>query len=670
MKKIRFKVVVFKVISRIRCHWADHYKRYATILISMLLLFTELFTSLAPLQRCVGFWVANMPEFELSAIVGKRGAERFQNLDDVMKSYIQPNTIYDTNGEVIARMDSPDNIPYFLQNYLVILENNRFYDTYVVDWTGVIRAMITDIVHGDFVQGASGIIQQFSRGIILQNDRKFWLRKMKEVLISYGLSYKYSHQKLLHYYMSSVFLGSFNSPPIQIRGLKRGADELFGQDITKITKPQGLALITLISSPNTYLKNKTAFQIRYNHLAYSLRNRKIISEDEYQRIINNIPIIDTTKVKLRAAKIAYRKQIVDQLNSLDNNSPLIQTTIDLNVVESAHKTLTKAVGDFTKETGIRDLDGFMIVARNDSLLAIIGSAQTGDGYMNNSDIRSAWRPGSLVKPLIYSEFISEGGNIYQKLPAGGPKTFKVSDGIWTVKNYSNRDNDPHDQKAINALARSNNVAAAYLAVNYGDSLQKRLHKAGADSTFSHHPATFIGADAPKPLDLFRLLQTYVPPYGKIPDHFIEIKNDTSHYVTLFDTGVARETAYCLENALRDSRGTLHFTEGLYNWNDTEFLGKTGTAQQSTSAGLFVVRPGGVSVLMGVFSRSGKSLRYLNGGAIQGASLAPYMQHFFKTASINGRINGRFDFRRDEFHAKKDHIVKKLKSWFDKIKAIF
>jgi penicillin-binding protein 1A len=636
----------------------------------MSLLFVELFTSMSPLQRCIGFWVANMPEFELSAIVGKKGAERFQKLDEVMKSYIQPNTIYDTNGRVIARMDSPGNIPYFLQKYLVELENSRFYDTYVVDWTGVFRAILTDIGHGEFVQGASGIIQQFSRGIILQNDRKFWERKMREVLISYGLSYRYSHRKLLHLYISSVFLGSFNSPPIQIRGLKRGAYEIFGKNITKISKPEGLALITLISSPNTYLKNKTAFQIRYKHLAYSLRNRKLISEDEYHHLINNIPAIDTTKVKLRSAKVAYRKQIVDQLNSLDYNSPLIQSTIDLGVVDAARNTLTEAVGDFTKETGIRDLDGFMIVARNDSLLAIIGSVQTGDRYMNNSNIRSAWRPGSLVKPLIYSEFISEGGNIYQKLPASGPRTFKIADGIWTVKNYSKRDNDPHDQKAINALARSNNVAAAYLAVNYGDSLQKRLQRAGADSTFSHHPATFIGADAPKPLNLFRLLQTYVPPYGKIPGHFIELKNDTSHFIPLFDPGVARETAYCLGNALRDSKGTLHFTEGLYNWNDAEFLGKTGTAQQSTSAGLFVVRPGGISVLMGIFSRSGKSLRYSTGGAIQGASLASYMQHFFEAPSIKSRIHGRFDFRRDEFHAKKNHFVKKLKNWFDKIKAIF
>lgn len=658
------------IVSRGRTFLVRHYKASSVFLIATLMLFIELFTPLAPVERCIGFWVTHMPAFELSAFVGKKGAERFKNLNTLMKSYTQPNTIYDTNGIIITKAESTGSTPAFFKKYLISLENHRFNDTYVIDWSGVIRAAYTDISRGHFVEGASGIIQQFSRGIILQNDKKFWLRKGKEVLISYGLGYRYSHQRLLHYYMSSLFLGSFQTPAVQIRGVQQGAYELFGKDISEISKPEGLAIITLIGSPNTYLKNRPDFVARYIRLAKSLNGKKTISKADLITLINNIPSIDTSKVKKRALQVEYSDQIANQIRPFAPDSSVIHTTIDLQVTKAARNALTSAVKSFRKQTGVSDLDGFIVVAHYDSILAVVGSAQTGDNYMNNLDIRSAWRPGSLVKPLIYSEYISQGGNIYQKLPAMGPKTFEVPNGsAWTVKNYSPKDNYPGKQAAIKTLARSNNVAAAYLAVNYGDSLRNQLEKAGSDSTFSQYPATFIGADAPKPINLFRLLQTYVPPYGKIPNHFIMIKSDTSGYKSLFTPEVARETAYCLTFALDDPRGTLHFTERYYHWNDDEYLGKTGTAQKNTSAGLFITRPNGVSVLMGVFSRHGAPLKYASGGAIQGASLAPYMQRLFEESSIRNRIKGQFHFGHDEFKARTHYYVQKLKNVFKKVTSI-
>lgn len=656
---------VLNLILKTRDTFSRHRKLGILLLSVFLLLFLELFTPLAPIERVTGLWVSTMPNFELSLIVGKKNAERYQNLNAEMEQYIQHHTVYATNGKIISRADSAGSTPAFLKKYLVDLENSRFYHTFVIDWPSVFRAAITDIYHGRFVEGASGIIQQFSRGIVLQNDRKFWVRKIREILIGYGLASRYTHQQLLHFYMSSLFLGSFRHPAVQIRGMRRGAKEIFDKNISQITKPEGLALITLISSPNTYLKNKKAFEHRYKRLASSLRKRNIIKPTVYQGLIKNIPSIDTSKVKSRALKIEYHQQIVNQLRPDFGDSTNYHSTIDLNVTSVARNALVSAVDNFKKQTGIKDLDGFMIVAHYDSLLAMIGSAQNGDKYMNNINIRTAWRPGSLVKPLIYSEYIRQGGNIYQKLPAFGPKTFDTPDGTWTVKNYSPVDNNPPRQEAINALARSNNVAAAYLAVNYGDSLREQLHKAGYDSTFSKYPATFIGANAPRPIKLFHLLQAYVPPYGKIPTHFITNKNAKSGFFKLFPRGVARETAYCLGFALKDQRGTLHFTENRYHWDVADFLGKTGTAQRNTSAGLFIVRPNGVSVLMGVFSRSGKPLKYSTGGYLQGASLAPYMQQFFRSPSIQKRITGQFHFERDEFQAKKSYYEHRVKTFFQK-----
>ncbi len=659
-------VFIDPIREKLQLTLEHHPRKVITGLIVLLILFLELFTPAAPLQRCAGFWVAHMPRFGLSMLVGSNAADRFENLDTVMNKYIETRTIYDANGEVIAKADDPDSIPSFLKNYLISIENGRYDDTYVIDWSGFMRAVATDISSGGFAQGASGIIQQFSRGIILKNDRKFWTRKGKEALISLGLSHRYSHEKLLNFYMASVFLGSFSDPAVQIRGLKRGAYEIFDKDISEITKPEALALVALISRPNLYLKNTQAFKHIYLRRAAFLRSRNIISQADYQDMIHNVPVINISDVKKRALFLENRKQIADQIEPTDTGRGPIYSTIDLKVTALAHRTLTSAIQNFKKKTGIDDLDGFIVVAHYDSILAAVGSAEQGARYMNNLRIISAWRPGSLVKPLIYSEYISQGGDISKKLPAEGPKDYQTIDGTWTVKNYSSRDNSPSKQPAIMALARSNNVAAAYLAVNYGDSLYQRVHKLGVDSTFTPYPATFIGADAPVPLNLFRLLQAYVPPYGRIPHHFITEKNDVSPYDSLFSYETARETAFCLTYALKDPMGTLHFAENQYHWSDADFLGKTGTAQENTSAGLFIVRPNGLSVFMGIFSRSGKSLTYTSGGAIQGASLVPYMQHFFASPAITKRIKGHFDFNANEYLDRDPLFVQKIKSIFHKV----
>ena len=653
--------------TRIQIFIEKHVKGILLILTGLACLFVELFTPLAPVERFTGFWVAHMPEFELSMFVGKNAANRFENLDTMMDYYIRKNTVYDAGGRVITKADSPDSIPAFLGKYLLSIENGRYYDTYVVDWRGIIRAAGTDLSKGYFAEGASGIIQQFSRGIILHDDKKFWRRKEKEVLIGLGLADRYTHRQLLHFYMSSVFLGSFARPAVQIRGVQEGAYDLFGKDISKVTRPEALALVSLISRPNLYLKSTSDFREVYQKRAAFLVSRHIISQPVYRHLIQKMPEIDTTAVKARALNLEYQKQITDQLKPVAGNHNPIHSTVDLQVTKAARNVLTSAVKSIGKETGIKDLDGFIAVAHYDSILAMVGSAQRGDRYMNNLEIRSAWRPGSLVKPLIYSEFISQGGNIHEKLPADGPKTFNTTGGEWTVKNYSSQDNTPSMQPAIDALARSNNVAAAYLAVGYGDSLQQRLHKAGIDSTFSPYPATFIGADATKPMNLFRLLQAYVPPYGEIPDHFITEKSDISPYAPLFSYDVARQTAYCLTYALKDPKGTLHFTEDRYDWNSTDYLGKTGTAQANTSAGLFVARPNGLSVLMGLFSRSGKPLNYRSGGSVQGASLAPYLHQLFETPSVSSRVKGQFNFKPYDNH--EPVFVQTLNSFFNKVGSV-
>src|ERR1043165_3785148 len=80
------------------------------------------------------------------------------------------NTVYDVDGKIYSRLAGANRIkvslsevsPFFI-NALLAREDSRFYEHKGVDWKGILRALVRDILSRSAKEGASSITQQLAR---------------------------------------------------------------------------------------------------------------------------------------------------------------------------------------------------------------------------------------------------------------------------------------------------------------------------------------------------------------------------------------------------------------------------------------------------------------------------------------------------------------------------
>jgi membrane peptidoglycan carboxypeptidase len=160
-------------------------------------------------------------------------------------------TIEYADGSVMARVGTQNRtivklkqVPDTVRWAVLAAEDRGFYHEPGVSITGTIRAAFTDIFGGD-TQGGSGITQQYVKNAYL-NDSRTLTRKIKELMIAIKLSREYSKDKILEFYLNTVYFGR------GAYGIAAAARTYFGVDVSKLTTAQGALLAALLRSPGYY----------------------------------------------------------------------------------------------------------------------------------------------------------------------------------------------------------------------------------------------------------------------------------------------------------------------------------------------------------------------------------------------------------------------------------
>ena len=128
----------------------------------------------------------------------------------------QSTKIYDRSGEVVLyelhgdekrTVVSFDQIPDVVKETTLVAEDANFYNEPAFDWRGILRALITNIQQGQFVQGGSTITQQLAKNVFLSADKTI-TRKIKELILSVELESKYNKNEILSLYLNQIPYGS------------------------------------------------------------------------------------------------------------------------------------------------------------------------------------------------------------------------------------------------------------------------------------------------------------------------------------------------------------------------------------------------------------------------------------------------------------------------------
>ena len=210
-------------------------------------------------RRIVGYLI----NICLLCIVGVTGYVlviylRMPSLDAILHETRAPAVMFmDKNGNEIRStgriMGTPvsvENIPPYVWQSIVAIEDKRFFDHGPIDSRGVLRALFVNLFRGHFAAGGSSITQQTAKNIFL-NRHKTISRKVQELILSYWLENRFDKNQVLDLYMNRVSLVG------GMRGIDAASRVMFQVPAEKMSLAQATQIAAMLKAPTTYspLKN-------------------------------------------------------------------------------------------------------------------------------------------------------------------------------------------------------------------------------------------------------------------------------------------------------------------------------------------------------------------------------------------------------------------------------
>lgn len=146
---------------------------------------------------------------------------------------------------------SLDQIPTYLQEAVIAVEDSRFYDHNGIDLKGIVRAAVTGITSGHFSQGASTITQQLIKNSIFPNfnQETRWEsveRKIQEQYLAVQIEKEVSKEEILENYLNTINLGQ------NTLGVQAAANRYFGKDVSELTLSECAVIAGITKNPTGY----------------------------------------------------------------------------------------------------------------------------------------------------------------------------------------------------------------------------------------------------------------------------------------------------------------------------------------------------------------------------------------------------------------------------------
>ena len=338
-------------------------------------------------------------------------------------------------------------IPIFLQNALIAIEDSRFYEHSGIDVRGVTRAMVKDVIKMKMAEGGSTITQQLIKNKYFSGKKTF-KRKIKEGLLALEYERKYTKKQILEMYFNEVYFGN------GAWGIVQAARLYFDKNPQDLTEAECALLAGVPKAPARYspLGKPEVTRNRKNLVLKRMAELKMITRSQEKKIrFQNIAVIQPGGAPYYLSHISgklverYGAEIIEQ-GGLD-----VITAMDMNMQRLAEKVLRESIGRISPQ-----LQGVLLslAPLTGDVLAVAGGTDFKRSPYNRAFFAKR-QPGSTIKPLIYAAAL-EKGITASSIWNDDPVTYLRSEHeTWKPRNYGNihYGNLPFRQ----ALAYSDNI---------------------------------------------------------------------------------------------------------------------------------------------------------------------------------------------------------------------
>ncbi len=162
--------------------------------------------------------------------------------------------IYDPHGVEIQELHTAnanriyveiDQIPQYLKDAVVDIEDERFYSHNGIDLRGMLRAVFVNLKEGDISEGASTITQQVIKNTLLTTEQTF-TRKIQEQYLAVQLEKELDKDKILELYLNTSPFGRGTN------GVQAAAKRYFNKDVSELTLAESACIAGITQLPSYY----------------------------------------------------------------------------------------------------------------------------------------------------------------------------------------------------------------------------------------------------------------------------------------------------------------------------------------------------------------------------------------------------------------------------------
>ena len=346
------------------------------------------------------------------------------------------NTVFDVDGKIYSRLAGANRLkvalnevsPFFV-DAVIAREDTRFFEHGGIDWRGIARALIKDILSASAKEGASSLTQQLARNSLPLGGRTL-SRKILEAMVALRIERDFTKQQIIELYINRIYFGS------GCYGVQTASMAYFGKDAAKLNLSEAAVLAGLIRSPNRFspLKNPEGAALQRNTVLDRMLELKKITAAQAEQA--KLAKVTSNPKRLPQVQENYAMDAVQRdLNLLltpdqiDNGGLFIYTTLDPTVQATATQALETQLGkiehqsnfhhptkasyrppDEGEDSSMPYLQGALVAIDNTSggIRALVGGRDYAQSKFNRALAPANRQVGSAFKPFVYTLAFTHG----------------------------------------------------------------------------------------------------------------------------------------------------------------------------------------------------------------------------------------------------------------------
>jgi penicillin-binding protein 1A len=405
-------------------------------------------------------------------------------------------TILDDHGRIIARrgltheaMVKVEDLPDYVPNAFIAIEDRRFREHIGLDPIGMIRAALQNMVAGHVVQGGSTLTQQLAKNLYLDPNRTFD-RKIQEAMLALYLESHYSKNQILTLYLNRVYFGAGTY------GIEAASEKFFGKHAGELSLTEAAMLAGSVKAPTRYnpLSDTDASLARADVVLDAMKDAGFIGARDHELAEANRPRIVSSAGTPDSGYFA--DWVVAQLNGIlgPGREPVtVETSFDLDIQNLAEHAVDQGL-DAQGEKIRAGQAALVSMTPEGAIRAMVGGRSYADSSFNRAT-DAVRQPGSAFKPFVYLTAFEHGRT---------PNDV-MNDGPVNIHGWRPSDFEGEYQGEITltkAFAESSNSVAAQLTDEVGPKdVASTARRLGIDTPLEAVASLALGTSGVTPLQL-------------------------------------------------------------------------------------------------------------------------------------------------------------------------